>query len=99
MDGCTTRQHLENIYRQTGRKPAELDNELPEFHAQVWADFLSLNAKRTSNGFGSNPITYLDIKAWCELNDITLSKADIDLIDRLDKAFLNHQASQAESKK
>lgn len=99
MDGSTTRQHLENIYRQTGRKPIDLENELPEFHSRVWEDFLSLNSKRTSNGFGSNPITYLDIKAWCELYQVRLSLSDIDLINRLDNEYLKYQASQAESKK
>jgi len=99
VDGCTTRQHLENIYRQTGRKPIDLENELPDFHAQVWADFLSLNSKRTSNGFGHNPITNLEIRAWCELYHITLPLSDIDLINRLDNEYLKYQASQAESKK
>lgn len=99
VDGSTTRQHLENIYRQTGRKPEALDNELPTFHQQVWYDFLSLHAKRTNNGFGPNPITEQQINEWQKKHNVILHQADIDLIDRLDNEYLKYQARKAESKK
>ena len=33
----------------------------------IWKDFLALNSARTSNGFGVNPLSYTEIKAYFDL--------------------------------
>ena len=51
--------------------------------------FLEMNARRTSSGFGPNPITYTEITAWSGLRGITLSEYELDVLNRLEHAYLD----------
>lgn len=95
-DGATEREHLLSVERQTGRRPAALDGPmLPADGAHVWASFLELSAGRGSNGFGPNPISWLDLLAWRMLTGVIVRPAEIDAIMALDRAWLARQTTAA----
>lgn len=97
--GATVRDHLAAIWRQTGVKPPELESApFPEIFSQHWADFLELHSARTSNGFGANPITFVELDAWVRLTGNTLTSTDVKVIKMLDSVYLKFQAEQQASK-
>lgn len=51
--------------------------------------FGELTAARSSNGFGANPITFTEIKAWAELTGRRPSPLEIVALRRLDALFLS----------
>lgn len=63
--------------------------ELPVLFIDVWGWFLELHSTRGSNGFGLNPISYSEIKAWSELTGRNPSPEDVRLIKMLDTVALN----------
>jgi hypothetical protein len=73
--------------------------ELPLEALHVWDWFREIAANRTSNGFGPNPITFLDIRAWSELSGHAIRASEFRTIVMLDQlwreAWIN--ASKAKS--
>jgi hypothetical protein len=92
------RDQLNSVWRQTGVKPAELEDikDLPESCLQVWKWFIDLNNSRSSNGFGVNPISYSDIKSYFDLIGIELEEWELYLIKRLDQESMSSYAKEAE---
>jgi hypothetical protein len=89
---------LESVERQTGRRPAALDGpEPPADGTHVWAWFLELSAGRGSNGFGPNPISYLDVLAWTLLTGTITRPAEIEAIMALDRVWIAAQVGNAGS--
>jgi hypothetical protein len=76
----------------SGVKPQDLDNphEFPMMYVHVWDAFLRLNNARTSNGFGANQISYLDIDAYCRVTGSAFNEHELDLIKQLDSMNLKH---------
>ncbi len=98
-DGTTRRAHLESAERQTGPRPVDLDGpELPADGSHIWQWFLELSAGRGSNGFGPDPISWLDLLAWMALTGTITRPAEIDAIMALDRAWLVARASDAETR-
>lgn len=94
-DGQSARTHLESVWRQTRVMPEGLNTpQCPIEVAYLWAWFIGLSQKRTSNGFGPNPISDAEIIAWSSLRRITLTPFDIDAINALDDVFMTYQAKQ-----
>jgi hypothetical protein len=88
-DGISKRDHLEQVERQTGLRPKELDGPLfPELLAHIWSAFHVLNSARTVGFSGPNPITYGDIKAWMELTETPLTAFEVEAIRKLDKVYM-----------
>lgn len=54
--------------------------------------FNDLNAARGSSGFGPNPIGYVDIDAYARLMRRRLSPFEVDILVRIDRAFLSVMA-------
>ena len=100
-DGSTLKDQLNSVWRQTGKKPKELDNlpELPDIFSEVWYWFLKLNNKRTSNGFGVNPIQYSEIKAYFDLIQYHPQEWEIEMIEKFDSIALKEYELQAEKNK
>ncbi len=69
--------------------------ELPADGAHVWVWFLELSAGRGSNGFGPNPISYLDLLAWSMLMGTITRPAEIEAVMALDRVWLAAQATNA----
>jgi hypothetical protein len=80
-DGTTIRDQLNNVWRQTGIKPKELDQliELPESCKLCWNWFLSLNRTRPVS-MQACAITYLEIKAFFDLQGIEPQPEEVDMI-------------------
>ena len=89
QDGATKLEHLEQVERQTGRTPKELEG--PDFPISIeylWSAFLSLSVSRTTGFSGPNPITYEEIRAWKELTQTPLTSRDVEAIKRLDLVYM-----------
>ena len=97
------RAKLEQVERQTGKRPKELDElvEFPESMLYQWSYFIALHNKRGSNGFGVNPISYQEMLAYFTLIDYMPEQWEIDLISKLDSVFLevHHKQQEKEQKK
>lgn len=80
------RSHLEAVYRQTGKIPARLAEipPMPEQLAYVWAWFCELERARTGNGFGLNPLSYTEIKAWADLSGSNVEPWEVAVLKRFD---------------
>lgn len=88
-DGVTEREHLEAVYKQTGKKPIEL--ELPEFPNQlayIWSAFFMLNRSRTYSDGVPSPITYEQILAWKNLTETPFGPKEVEVITRIDRIYL-----------
>jgi hypothetical protein len=87
QDGNTLRDQLNVVWRNTGRKPPELESaaELPEMFYEVWGWFLKLHSKRTSNGFSANPLSYSEIKAFFALIQYQPQHWELLLIEKFDE--------------
>lgn len=100
--GSSIREQLENVWRQTGKKPKELEDlvELPSSMIEVWSWFITLHESRSSNGFGVNPISFMDIWTFFQLQEITPYRWEIDLIKRLDREVMSifNKKAAADSK-
>jgi hypothetical protein len=92
-DGVSLGEHLHALWRQTGVKPAQLEiQEFPELFRPLWEGFVELCHARSSHGFGPNPLSFSEIKAWDDLTGAGLSPFDTKIIKQLDRVFLSHQA-------
>jgi hypothetical protein len=79
---------LENVARQTGRRPKALDgSEIPLELAYLWGWFQELSATRGSNGWGPNPITYTEVATWARLTGTIIRPMEVRLIMTLDGLF------------
>jgi len=54
----------------------------------LWEYFVSMNARRTNNGYGSNPITETDLAAWAARRGIVLEPFEGAAIDAMEQLFL-----------
>ena len=84
------REHLEAVWRQTGKRPAQLDGPaLPDCVRHVWGWFLDLHGSRGEGG-----INYAELLAWAQLNELTPTPFEIRLLRELDRAFLAYRVTQ-----
>lgn len=92
------RSKLESVYRQTGIRPPELDNliEFPSEMQQQWEFFVDLHNKRTSSGFGLNPITWEATYSYFSLIQYQPYEWELKLIARLDGIALSAYAKEQE---
>lgn len=93
------RARLEQVEKMTGRRPPELDElvDLPKDMIYQWQYFIALHNKRSSNGFGVNPISYQDMHSYFSLIGYSPYEWEIDLINSLDNVFLEVQRKEAEA--
>ncbi len=66
--GNTKYELLSRFSNKTGKTHPDLvPPPVPEQALYIWEWFMELNAQRTSNGFGQNPIQFVDIKSWADM--------------------------------
>ena len=89
-DGVTEREHLEQVERQTKRRPEALEppTSFPQLMSHVWSAFCVLSNSRTAGFSGPNPITYEEIKAWKELTETPIAPWEIEAIKSLDTVYM-----------
>ncbi|MDU9005741.1 phage tail assembly chaperone [Sedimentitalea todarodis] len=68
----------------TGR-PANL----PVGARVIWNAFTALSRSRSYSNMGPNPISYVEIEAWCRLMRMPLQPHHVDIICALDRAWMN----------
>lgn len=85
----------------TGVKPDGLDppSELDEMFFEVWGWFLKLNKRRTSNGFGINPLTYSEILSFFHLQEYYPCSWELSMIEEWDDVVMEVYQEQQERKK
>ena len=89
QNGISFRDHYMQVERQTGKRPIELEGpEFPRKMSHIWSVFSALSSTRPMGFSGPLPITYTDIKNYCDLYGIELEPRDLDAIKRLDNTFL-----------
>jgi len=85
----TLREHLEQVERQTGRRPKDLEGpDFPSLLSYLWTAFLALNNSRSMGAHTANPISYQEIKAYCDLTAVVLSPRDVEAIKEVDSVYL-----------
>jgi len=84
--GGTKREHLENIEKQTGRQQIP-EFEIPIEGEHIWNWFWQLSNRR-SQGFGVSPITFSEIKSWLEVRKPIIHDWEIEILTKMDEAFL-----------
>ena len=79
------------MWRQTGRKPPELDDlvELPRSLSHLWKIFSILSDQRSTDFGKPNPIQVQDIVACAAIYNIELEDWEFELIIAFDKLKLN----------
>tara|TARA_R110000772_G_scaffold260035_1_gene377856 strand:+ start:505 stop:804 length:300 start_codon:yes stop_codon:yes gene_type:complete len=88
-DNISKRQHLEQVEKQTGKRPEELEGpKFPHLISHVWSAFLSISQSRTMGFNGPNPISLLEIRAWVEMTNATLSSREVEAIRELDVIYM-----------
>jgi hypothetical protein len=91
------------VAQQTGEIPQELlkaqETPCPDALAHVWLMFLDLHAARSSNGFGANPISFSELRAWSDMNELAVTPYEIGALRQLDGAWMAAQAKQAKKNK
>lgn len=60
--------------------------------------FIDLHSSRGSNGFGINPISYQEIKAYSDLYSLPLDIWEIELIKGIDRVYMKVQSEESERK-
>ena len=90
----------QSLLAQTGKIPDEYQSlPLPQMFFHCWQWFWELHRARGSNGFGLNPISYLDISAWANLTHKNPSHYDVLAIQLIDSTFLSVYHKQRSKKK
>jgi hypothetical protein len=62
--------------------------DLPEEYTFAWNAFFELNAGRTSNGYGPNPLSFVEIHAFMALTGTVLLPYEIRGIKLVDAVFM-----------
>ncbi len=95
-DGATLREHYENLLRQKGVTHELLEaSECPDSLFYIWEYFLTMNIRRTGNGYGPNPLTPPEVEAWARLHGVRLTPFEAEALDGLETRFLKHFAKAA----
>jgi hypothetical protein len=88
-NGTTQREHLEQVERQTGRRPIALEGpDFPMLVSHIWSAFILLSSARSAGFSGPNPISYEEIKTWKELTETPLDAREVEAIKRLDTVYM-----------
>lgn len=79
-----------------GRQVDELQNliELPDSCRHVWYWFNELSNTRSEGFNGALPITFTEIKSYFDLQKLEPQDWEVQLLKRLDIAYINHLRSK-----
>ncbi len=94
-DGVSLRKHLEQVERQTKKRPAELvDPDVPGAASHVWAWFWELDGTRSA-GMGLSPIGFGEIAAWAGLTGEIIRPWEVRALRAMDAERLAATAEAA----
>ena len=87
--GVTLKSHLEQVERQTGIRPKELDlPKFPELLVSVWRIFIELSNTRGQGMTGGANITFEQMKAYNEIMGEVIGPIEAQIIQKLDREYL-----------
>ena len=90
--GTSEREHLEQVERQTGIRPKELEGpDFPFLLSHIWSAFVACSKARTGGFSGANPLTYENIKSWIELTGTPLDPREVEAVKELDVIYIRTQ--------
>lgn len=69
---------------------------MPDGMLYLWQAFRRLSLRRSSNGFGVNPLTWPEIEAFNRLSGLRLEPWEVEIVEHLDGIFLAQQAKERE---
>lgn len=93
-DGITRRAHLKQVQKTYEKKgvdyvvPELVPPEFPELLDKPWKTFLRLNTTRGVSEVGAHALSFVEIKAWCDLMQETLRPFEVEVIKRIDDIYL-----------
>lgn len=99
--GSSQKEELEAAARNPFAVKAAIEEqleytpELDEMFYEVWGWFLKLHSRRTSSGFGVNPISYSEIEAFFRLQDYFPHSWEVDIIHLFDDVALQYYADES----
>jgi hypothetical protein len=88
-DGRSLSAHLEAAapHSEDARRQLEID-PLCDAAQPLWGWYQELAARRGSNGFGPNKVSYAEIEAWERRSGVTLHEHEVEWVFELDRIFL-----------
>jgi hypothetical protein len=90
--GTSEREHLEQVERQTGIRPKELEGpDFPFLLSHIWSAFVACSKARTGGFSGANPLTYENIKSWIGLTGTPLDPREVEAVKELDVIYIRTQ--------
>jgi hypothetical protein len=66
---------------------------LPAGGSMLWRWFLDLSRTRSYHMMGPNPISHVEIAAYCQLHQIAMQPHHVEILRAMDEAYLDHLAS------
>lgn len=88
--GNTKYDTLTKFSQRTGKThPDLISPEISDEVMYIWTWFQELNCQRTSNGFGLNPITFLEIQAWANMTHKSPTAWEISALRAIDMTWIN----------
>lgn len=90
QDGVPFAEKLKHL----GKRDKLKGPKMPRQAQHVWEWFLELAAARTGNGFGPNPISFSELKAWADLTGRNPKPLEIQWLKALDRLWLSINAKQ-----
>jgi len=93
-DGTTLRKHVAVLARQGIDVREYAVPPLPPPMVPIWRWFLELGQGRTGNGMGPNPISWLELDAWCRLRGVLLGQYELTCIRDLDGIYLKRSTDR-----
>lgn len=86
--------HLEDLERQSGVRPPELDGpDCPQALAYLWTWFCELSNVR-GGGMGLAPIGWSEMQAWCAVTRRELTRLECQALGAMDRRFLEVMAAK-----
>lgn len=83
---------LDYLKKRLANRPARL----PDGAGLAWRWFNDLCRTRTGNGYGPNPLSYVEIEAYARLHRWPLEPRHVDLIMAMDRVWMESAAKPAD---
>lgn len=100
--GSSQKEELQSVANNPFATPSAVENviedepELDELFYEVWGWFLKLHKKRTSSGFGINPIQYSEIESLFRLVQYQPHEWEVETIQLFDDVAIDYYAKEVE---
>ena len=99
LEGDSTASKMIEVNRSARRLPrSEREPPFPLHDAYIFQIFQELNASRSHNGFGYNPLTYTELDAYRRMTGSELTRWEVKMLMQIDRIFLAASAKAQQIK-